>query len=81
MSRGQLVGVISDRDLFKAVSPFLGTFSETEPDLSTLQKRVHQVMTRKLIAVSKDIPIKKSRPDSQGRKRLVFACGYGGQKD
>ena len=56
----QLVGVISDRDLFKALSPFLGTLSETERDLSTLQKRVHQIMTRKPITVSKDTSVKQA---------------------
>ena len=60
VSREELVGVISDRDLFKAVSPFLGTFSETDRDLSTLQKRVHQIMTRKLITVSKGMSIRKA---------------------
>ena len=54
VSGEQLVGVVSDRDFFKAVSPFVGTLSETERDLSTLNKRVHQIMTRKLITVSKD---------------------------
>lgn len=54
VSGEQLVGVVSDRDLFKAVSPFVGTLSETERDRSTLNKRVHQIMTRKLITVSRD---------------------------
>jgi len=60
VSGKQLVGVISDRDLFKAVSPFLDTLSETDRDLSTLQKRVHQIMTRKLITVSKAMSIRKA---------------------
>ena len=71
VSGEQLVGVISDRDLFKAVSPFLETFSETDRDLSTLQKRVHQIMTRKLITVSKDIPIKKA---AQILREGNFSC-------
>jgi acetoin utilization protein AcuB len=43
---GKLVGVVSDRDLLKALSPKLGTISESEKDAATLNKRVHQVMTR-----------------------------------
>jgi acetoin utilization protein AcuB len=43
---GKLVGVVSDRDLLRALSPKLGTISESEKDAATLNKRVHQVMTR-----------------------------------
>lgn len=47
---GNLVGVLSDRDLFKAISPHIGLASEKERDLATLNKRVHQVAARKVIA-------------------------------
>ncbi len=47
----ELVGVISDRDLLRALSPFLGTDSELKRDLNTLNRRAHQVMSRKLITV------------------------------
>ncbi|MFY0665531.1 MAG: CBS domain-containing protein [Natronospirillum sp.] len=49
---GNLVGVVSDRDLLKAISPNLGTAAETPKDLATLDKKVHQVMTRKPIVVN-----------------------------
>lgn len=45
---GRLVGIISDRDLFKSVSHRLGTMAETAQDLSTLDRRVHQAMSRKV---------------------------------
>jgi acetoin utilization protein AcuB len=48
---GRLVGVVSDRDLLKALSPKLGTVSESEKDTATLNKRVHQVMTRSPISL------------------------------
>ena len=48
---GKLIGVVSDRDLLKALSPHIGTLSETVRDLATLEKKVHQVMTRKLVAL------------------------------
>ncbi|MFC3853972.1 CBS domain-containing protein [Salinispirillum marinum] len=54
---GNLVGVISDRDLFKAISPNLGTAAETWKDLATLSKKVHQVMTRKLVVIRENAPI------------------------
>lgn len=41
-----LVGVISDRDLFKALSPTVGTASETSADLAILNKKAHQIMSR-----------------------------------
>ena len=52
VENGRLHGVLSDRDLLRALSPFIGTLSETTRDSHTLDKRVHQIMTRKLITVS-----------------------------
>ncbi len=49
---GKLFGVISDRDLLKALSPNIGTASETTSDLATLNKRAHQILTRKPITLS-----------------------------
>jgi acetoin utilization protein AcuB len=51
---GTLIGVVSDRDLLKAVSPFISTLVERPEDLRTLKKRVHQIMSRRLITASKD---------------------------
>ncbi|TFW31097.1 CBS domain-containing protein [Duganella callida] len=47
LEKGELLGVVSDRDLFKALSPNIGTNVETYKDLATLNKRVHQIMSRK----------------------------------
>jgi acetoin utilization protein AcuB len=44
--RRKLSGVVSDRDLLKALSPYVGSATETARDLATLNKRVHQIMTR-----------------------------------
>ena len=46
---GKAVGVLSDRDLLKTVSPFIGKLSEQSRDTNSLKKRAHQVMTRSLI--------------------------------
>lgn len=52
-----LVGVISDRDLLRALSPFVGRASERPQDLATLNRRVHQIMSRKLVVVAPEIPV------------------------
>lgn len=57
VEKKRLVGVVSDRDLLRAISPYLGTAAESARDLATLNKRVHQIMTRKVhtVAVSATI--------------------------
>ena len=47
----KLVGVISDRDVLKAISPYVGTMSETDRDRATLNKRVHQIMSHHPVTV------------------------------
>lgn len=46
---GRMVGVLSDRDLLKHISPFVGKMAERPADLASLRRRVHQVMTRSLL--------------------------------
>ncbi|MGB6308647.1 MAG: CBS domain-containing protein [Steroidobacteraceae bacterium] len=48
---GKLSGVVSDRDLLRAISPYVGSAAETERDLATLNKRVHQIMSRRPITL------------------------------
>ena len=55
--RGRLVGVVSDRDLLKNISPFIGRMSERKADAATLQRRVHQIMTRALVTVRPHTPV------------------------
>ena len=47
----RLCGIISDRDLLKAVSPNIGTAAETQRDAVTLNKKAHQIMSRKVITL------------------------------
>ncbi len=49
--QGECAGVISDRDLLKNISPFVGKPMERTADLSCLKRRAHQIMTRQLVAV------------------------------
>ena len=53
----RLLGVVSDRDLFKALSPHLGTAAETQRDLNSLDKKVHQIMTRGAITLPPDATV------------------------
>lgn len=50
----KLFGVVSDRDLLKVLSPHIGTVRETAEDLASLNKKVHQIMTRKPISLGHD---------------------------
>lgn len=42
----KLVGIISDRDLLKTLSPDIGTVRETAKDAAILNRKAHQIMTR-----------------------------------
>jgi acetoin utilization protein AcuB len=46
---GLLAGIITDRDLYKHLSPTVGTSQETHRDTTLMQKRLHQIMERNLI--------------------------------
>src|ERR1700730_8203419 len=47
----KLSGIVSDRDLLRALSPYVGSAAETARDVATLNKRVHQIMTRRPITL------------------------------
>lgn len=51
---GVLVGVISDRDLLRNISPYVDTLAQTHRDQATLDNRAHQIMTRELITLTSD---------------------------
>tara|TARA_B110000091_G_scaffold193489_1_gene218579 strand:+ start:1323 stop:1736 length:414 start_codon:yes stop_codon:yes gene_type:complete len=52
-----VVGIISDRDLLKALSPNIGTAAESVRDAATLNKKVHQIMSRNVISLLPSTPI------------------------
>ncbi|RMH37222.1 MAG: CBS domain-containing protein [Nitrospirae bacterium] len=58
LNDGKLIGIISDRDFLKEISPYVGTLSETTRDRATLDKRAHQIMTRNPVVVSKETPLR-----------------------
>ena len=45
------MGVLSDRDYLKAISPFINSISERIRDRATLERKVHQIMTREVITL------------------------------
>ena len=53
----QLIGVVSDRDLWRALSPYIDSNVETARDVATLHKRVHHVMSRKPLTLPPDAPV------------------------
>ena len=57
MDGGELVGVITDRDVRTHLSPRIDTPVENSEDEKTLETKIHQVMTRDLITVSPDTTI------------------------
>lgn len=55
----KLLGVVSDRDVLKALSPNIGTASEKQQDIATLNKRIHQIMTRQPICLKPTDRVKR----------------------
>ena len=53
----KLLGVVSDRDLLKALSPNIGSARETFQDIASLNKRVHQIMTRRPIVLQESATV------------------------
>jgi acetoin utilization protein AcuB len=58
MEDKKLVGIISDRDVLKQISPFINTLSEDSRDLKTLKTKAHQIMTRKPVVVIENYGLK-----------------------
>jgi len=57
---GQLVGIITDRDVYKHLSPTIGTSKETPKDTFLLQKKVHLIMSRELTTVKEETTLNES---------------------
>ena len=55
-----LCGVISDRDVLKAISPFLDTYSEEHRDVNTLSQPASEIMQAEPITVAPDTTIKEA---------------------
>ena len=53
VEEGELLGVISDRDVLKEISPHVNTLSEDSRALQTLTTQAHPIMTRTPITTEK----------------------------
>lgn len=52
LERQKVYGVVSDRDVLKELSPFIGNDAmERSQDANTLKRRVHQIMSRSPITI------------------------------
>ena len=51
------VGIVSQRDLFRQISPYMGKIGEEETDLKAMQQTLGQVVTRNTRSVSPQTPI------------------------
>ncbi|MFQ5423896.1 MAG: CBS domain-containing protein [Phycisphaerae bacterium] len=61
LQHGKAVGVLSDRDVLKAISPFAGhALMERPQDAGTLKKRIHQIMTRRLVSIGPEASLAKA---------------------
>lgn len=61
VENGKLAGVISDRDLLRHLSPFLGhDLAERSQDTATLNKRAHQIMTRRPISATPETTLQEA---------------------
>lgn len=56
----ELVGIISDKDLLKVISPFFDTDEEREQDRDIAARRVHHIMSRNPQTVTMDTPIREA---------------------
>ncbi len=64
----RLVGILSDRDLLRNISPFVGhLFTERPQDRALLQRRVHQIMTRHPVTITGDTSV------AEAAKRMLDA--------
>jgi acetoin utilization protein AcuB len=59
-SKNQLVAVISERDYLKATNSNLELPAANEKDLAMLNKRVHQIVSKKLVAIKQFSPFSEA---------------------
>ena len=60
VENGDLVGVISDRDVLQALSPFLDTISEERRDVQTLARPASEIMRHDPVTITSDTGIEEA---------------------
>lgn len=56
---GKVVGIISDRDLLRHLSPFVGKPTERSQDSASLARKAHQIMTRQVVSIGPDASVEE----------------------
>ena len=56
----RLVGIVSDRDILRALSPYADTAGAGSQALNTLKKKAHQFMTRRVITISPEDTVEEA---------------------
>ena len=67
----RLVGIISDRDVLKGLSPTADLPIADDRALKTLKKKAHQIMTRKITTISPEDTIEEA---AAVFLKLKFSC-------
>ena len=56
----ELIGVISDRDVLKEISPYLNTAAEDSRARKSLKRKAHQIMSRKPVTVETNTTVENA---------------------
>ena len=56
----RVLGVVSDRDVLRMVSPFFGTVNEQTRDTTLMKRPVHQVMTRDPVCAAPEMRMEEA---------------------
>lgn len=67
----RLVGIVSDRDVLRDLSPYADTESADSHALNTLKKKAHQIMTRRVITISPEDSVEEAAAIMLEKK---FSC-------
>ena len=59
VANGKLMGIVSDRDIKKFISPFVGSPRESEQDKATLYIQVGKIMTKDVVTVESTAELKQ----------------------
>ena len=60
VEEGELVGIISDRDVLRALSPTADLPIADNRALKTIKKRAHQIMTRDVVTIHPEDSVEKA---------------------
>lgn len=58
VEEGKLLGIISDRDVLRSISPFANTPAAEQKDSFTLSRKAHQIMNKNVVSVNSTASIR-----------------------